>query len=141
MVSVSLTPDPIKSNRYLIHGLHHLVDDPVRMRMAIRSHVWRPPTDVYETEDAVIIRVEIAGMDETGFSIVLDEQYLLIRGMRVEQQERRAYHQMEIRYGEFGTEIELPYPVVAANIEAVYSNGFLRIVLPKARPQRINIEE
>jgi HSP20 family molecular chaperone IbpA len=48
---------------------------------------------------------------------------------------------MEIRFGEFATEVELPYPISVTEIEAVYSNGFLQIRLPKARPVRISVEE
>jgi HSP20 family protein len=111
------------------------------MRLTIRSHMWRPPTDVYETEQALIVRLEIAGMSEADFSIVLDGRYLMIRGVRSESPERRAYHQMEIPFGEFGVDLDLPFNVVMSAVEAVYSNGFLRIILPKTGPQKIQIEE
>ena len=97
----------------------------------MRSPAWRPPTDVYETEDAVIVRVEIAGMHETDFSIVLDGRYLSIRGVRQDIPERRAYHQMEILFGEFSVDVEMPVAVDAENVQAIYQNGFLKIMLPK----------
>jgi HSP20 family protein len=80
-------------------------------------------------------------MLENDFSIILDGRYLSVRGMRSDILERRAYHQMEIRFGEFVSEVELPYQILASEIEAVYSNGFLQIRLPKARPVRISVEE
>jgi len=40
------------------------VELPVRVRVAFRTHVWRPPTDVYETEVSIVVRIEIAGMQE-----------------------------------------------------------------------------
>jgi len=80
-------------------------------------------------------------MRDADFSIILDGRYLSIRGVRPDVSERRAFHQMEIRFGEFSSEVELPAPVMIKDIQAVYSNGFLRILLPKARPQRINVEE
>ena len=116
-------------------------DIPVRVRVAFRTHVWRPPTDVYETDDNLVIRIEVAGMREDDFSIVLDGRDLTVHGVRGETPERRAYYQMEIPFGEFGVEIELPRPVTASQIEAFYANGFLRIVLPKARPKKIAIDE
>ena len=76
----------------------------------MRPHVWRPPTDVYETEDAIVVRVEIAGMREADFTVALVERSLLIRGVRQDLTERRAYYQMEIPFGEFSTEVELPRP-------------------------------
>ncbi|NIP41518.1 MAG: Hsp20 family protein, partial [Aliifodinibius sp.] len=66
-----------------------------------RQYVWRPPTDVYENEENVYIRVEISGMKNGDFSVTLDDRVLTIRGVRTEKAEQRAYHQMEIRFGEF----------------------------------------
>lgn len=140
MVTLKLTPDPMKTVHYVLHNLQHL-EDTSRFRTATRSHIWRPPTDVYETEDTLVVRLEIAGMVETDFTIVIDERFLMIRGVRAEVPERRAYHQMEIRFGEFGADIELPYDVAINEITAVYTNGFLRVTLPKARPRRIEIDD
>lgn len=115
--------------------------DPLKWRLIARSHIWQPPTDVYETEEAIIVRIEVAGMQDDDFSIELDGRYLMIRGIRSDVNERRAYHQMEIRFGEFSVEIELPAPVVASQVEAVYRNGFLIVTLPKVRPYQIRIED
>lgn len=141
MVALKLSPDPNKSSIFVLHEFQNINEDSIRSRQSFRSHFWRPPTDVYETESALVVRVEIAGMNEAEFSIVLDGQTLLIRGVRAEPAERRAYHQMEIRFGEFATEIDLPYPVIVDQIEGSYSMGFLRIVLPKVPPKKIRIEE
>ena len=140
MVALKMTPDPMKTVHYVLHNLQHL-EDTSRFRLATRAHVWQPPTDVFETEDALVVRVEIAGMVETDFTIIIDERFLMIRGVRSEVAERRAYHQMEIRFGEFGADIELPFTVVVDEISAVYSNGFLRVVMPKARPLRIEVDD
>lgn len=140
MVSLELTPDPMNTVHFVLHNLQQM-EESSRYRLASRSHVWRPPTDVFETDDVLVVRVEIAGMVETDFTIMVDERFLMIRGVRAEAAERRAYHQMEIRFGEFGVDIELPYPVAVNEISAVYSNGFLRVMLPKARPHRIEIED
>ena len=104
------------------------------------SHVWRPPTDVFETENSIIIRVEISGMRDADFSISLDGQSLTIYGVRPDTPERRAYHQMEIRFGEFKTEVELQQAVDTQFVEAEYHDGFLRLVLPKTQPQKNEIE-
>jgi HSP20 family protein len=110
-------------------------------RFQHRQGVWKPLTDVYENEEAIVVRVEIGGMREEDFSIFLEERHLLIQGNRSDTLERRAYYQMEIPYGEFSTEIELPLPVTAEGVTAVYRDGFLRIVLPKARSHLIHIKE
>ncbi len=106
-----------------------------------QTHKWRPPTDVYETDEAILIKVEIAGMRESDFSIILNDRTILIQGTRQDQEIKRAYHQMEIRNGEFSTEVELHWPVDSEAAEADYRNGFLRILLPKAKPFQIKIDE
>jgi HSP20 family protein len=106
-----------------------------------RSRVWRPPTDVYETDDEFVVQVEIAGVRQEDFSISLYERRLTISGVRHNPgPDRRAYHQMEVQLGEFRTEVELPGPVVEAQIEAEYGAGFLHVILPKLRPQRLSVE-
>jgi HSP20 family protein len=105
------------------------------------SHGWRPPTDVLETESAYVVVVEIAGMRGSDFKVTFEGHILSIRGARHDSNARKAYHQMEIDYGEFLTEVHVHAPVVADNIDASYSDGFLRIQLPKASPKKIDIED
>lgn len=104
-----------------------------------RSHVWRPPTDIYETEEAFMVLVEVAGMREAEFFVTLDRQMLSIRGVRADREGPKAYHQMEVAYGEFVTEVLIPVPVEGPQIEASYADGFLRVRLPKARPKQIAV--
>jgi HSP20 family protein len=96
--------------------------------------------DVYETEDSLVVRVEVAGMREEAFTVDLDGRSLAIRGSRSDTPERRAYHQMEIHFGEFLIEMELPSDVEPENVEAFYQDGFLRVVLPKVKPRQIHID-
>jgi HSP20 family protein len=112
-----------------------------RWRFSTRSHGWRPPTDLFESDNLLVVRVEVAGMREGDFSVALEDRFLLVRGFRPDIAEHRAYHQMEIPFGEFVTAVELPYPVVAEAIEAVYRDGFLRIVLPIAQPTQVKVED
>jgi HSP20 family protein len=112
-----------------------------RWRNSVRSHIWRPPTDVFETEQAVIVRVEIAGMREDDFSISLSGDQLTVRGNRPDIQERRAYQQMEIFFGEFNVEVNLPAPILADNVVAEYQDGFLRLMFPKDKPKKIQVSE
>jgi len=101
---------------------------------------WSPPTDVYETEDEYVVRVEVAGMREADFEVMLEDGHLLINGIRQDVPERRAYHQMEIRYGKFFAAISIPGPVNLEKSEAEYKNGFLTVVLPKIKSTNVKIE-
>jgi HSP20 family protein len=110
-------------------------------RLQPHTRAWRPPTDILEKEDAYLVVVEVAGMRGSEFSVTCDGQVLAVRGVRPEGEQVKAYHQMEITYGEFVTELELPAPVNTEAIKATYADGFLRIVLPKARSTSIPIED
>jgi HSP20 family protein len=110
-------------------------------RNQIRSHNWRPPTDVYETEDAVCVRIEIAGMKDEDFAISVSNRSLLIRGIRLDIQEKRAYHQMEIFFGEFAIEVELPCNIITDQATAEYQSGLLKLILPKEKPHKIDIKD
>ncbi len=108
-------------------------------QMTIRAYGWRPPTDVYETAEAYVVRSEVAGMRAEDFSITLQGRLLRISGVRHDPVEARAFYQMEIPFGEFVVEIELPGAVDAGRAEAAYRNGFLLISLPKVAPTTIDM--
>lgn len=141
MVEVIFKPDSHRPHLFIIESINNSGLESLPWRLTVKSHMWRPATDVYELDDSVIVRVEIAGMRETDFSIMLNDRNLMVRGSRPDISEKRAYHQMEIRFGEFISEVELPCLVNTEKIEAIYQVGFLRIVLPKAKPHQIQIEE
>jgi HSP20 family protein len=106
----------------------------------VRSNVWSPPTDVYETEKAYVVRLEIAGMREDDFEVTIENNTLLISGTRPDFTERRAYQQMEIRFGKFSNAVSLPGPVNIEQAHADYKDGFLTVVIPKATPNQIKVE-
>jgi len=97
------------------------------------THVWRPPTDVYETEQSIRVQVEVAGMEHSDFSVMLEGRVLKISGNRKDHLERRVYHQMEIHTGEFLTEVDLPVNVAPDFVRAHYQDGFLLVDLRKLR--------
>jgi HSP20 family protein len=110
-------------------------------RWTSRTQYWQPPTDVFETDVAIVVQMEIAGMQNAEFTISIDKRLLTISGIRPGVAEHGAYYQMEISSGEFLSMIELPSAVVYDKVEAVYQDGFLRIILPKALPSRVDVRK
>jgi HSP20 family protein len=106
----------------------------------VRASVWAPPTDIYETEENFVVRIEMAGMRDEDFEVAVENNMLMISGNRPDLNERRAYHQMEIRFGKFEVAIEIPVPVEIDRATAEYKDGFLRMQLPKANPKTIKVE-
>lgn len=93
-----------------------------------------PPTDIYETAEAVIVRVEIAGMTAEAIDLTLDEGAgrLTISGSRPDPaaDTPRRYFNVEIECGDFIRVVQLPRPVVVDEVEASYDRGFLTVRLP-----------
>jgi len=106
----------------------------------VHSNVWRPLTDVYETDDNVIVRMEIAGLRDENLEVTVQANVLKVSGLRSDISERRAYHQMEIPFGRFEISIDLPLPVDMENAVAEYKNGFLIVILPKSTPRQNEVK-
>lgn len=101
--------------------------------IAIQSYQgWRPPTDVYETEELALVRVEIAGAHEEAFEVSFSDRVLTVAGHRDDPADKLAYQQMEISYGEFRTDVYIPWQVFEDDIQATYEDGILIVRLPKA---------
>jgi HSP20 family protein len=100
-----------------------------------------PPTDVVELDDRLVVMVEIAGMRAGDFNITLQRRRLIVSGVRERPvaQDNPAYHQLEIGYGEFRLEFDIPWPVDGDAISASYHDGFLQIDLPRKAAMQVHI--
>jgi HSP20 family protein len=141
MIIINLKPMTSRSSNALPETSAYYFSGLASWRLTNHPHVWRPPTDVYETEDKYVVIVEIAGMNEEDFSVTLDQNILTINGLRPDTLERKSFQQMEIYFGEFVTEVEFPSPVDANRCIAEYEQGFLWVSLPKSTPKSIFIHE
>ncbi len=97
------------------------------------NRVWRPPTDVLESNDQIVIRTEIAGIDKQKVAIRLKDNVLMIRGTRQKELEHEdcVYRNMELTYGRFERNILLPDTADPQRISATYKDGFLEIIVQK----------
>lgn len=96
--------------------------------------IWRPAMDIHETPSAVLVKIELAGMDEESIEITLYPNAIVVTGQRVDDSdcdEETYYHEAQIRYGPFRADAYLSTPIQAEMASAVYQNGFLRITLPR----------
>jgi HSP20 family protein len=105
---------------------------------APRGGLWQPPTDVYETDTEVVVRIEAPGLDVSDIRIVLQSNALLVRAVRRDPSldEKRTYHQLEIRYGLFERVVQLPRNIRHEEAEATYTSGFLVVTVPKCPEAR-----
>ncbi len=106
---------------------------------------WVPNTDVYVTDGAIIIKVELAGMQRENLELTIDGPRLRISGQRPDgcRPPQCKFLVMEINYGAFESVIELPEGYDLTRAKAAYQNGFLRIDVPvgSQTPKSITITE
>jgi len=106
-----------------------------------QRRVWRPPTDVYETDENVVVKVELAGMVVEDFDISFADRRLTIAGARADPEGKRIYQNMEIRYGPFRTEVLVGWALDQSAITANYEGGFLYVLLPKeTKEHRVRVQ-
>lgn len=129
----------MEGGRRTSHPLAELVGEfPDRLR----GDRWQPSIDVFETEKAVVVRVELAGVKNSDVRVTVDGDWLRIRGERRPPagQDVQRLHQMEIAFGPFERSVRIGIPFDRSQVAASLDEGFLNVVLPKTQPSRRRIQ-
>lgn len=105
---------------------------------------WTPALDVFETDEAITVRVELGGMKKEDFDISLEDDTLAISGCREWPNEDRRVESFrsELFRGTFHREVVMPCPVKTDAVKAAYTDGILVIEVPKAeeaKPRKIAV--
>jgi HSP20 family protein len=105
---------------------------------------WAPPVDIYETRDAVVVKVEVPGVTRERIAVEVKDDVLSISGERPFERDvaRENYHRVERPYGRFKRSFILGIPVQVDGVKAACREGVLEVTLPKveeARPRKIEI--
>src|SRR5919108_1253381 len=108
------------------------------------SGAWSPAVDIYETDEALVMKAELPGFGKDDISIEMKENTLVIKGERKREDEVKEgnYHHMERAYGAFQRSFLLPTTVDQEKVRASYKDGVLELRLPKveaAKPKRVAI--
>ena len=110
-----------------------------------RHAPWMPAMDVYETEDKVVVSVELPGMTAEDVEVSVEDSTLTVSGKREFSSEvkEESYHRIERHYGTFSRTFSLPPTVDTAKVAAEYKNGVLTVRLPmreEAKPRQVKVE-
>ena len=105
--------------------------------------VFRPETDIYETEEQVVIVADMPGVAPDSVDITLERRVLTIRG-HVDAKPPEGYRQIYTEYGvgDFERVFTLSETIDQEKIQASQKDGVLTLVLPKAealKPKRIDV--
>lgn len=108
--------------------------------------IWAPPVDIYETDEAFVLKAELPGFTKEDVDIKIQGNQLILRGERKRETEAKEeqYHRIERAYGRFKRAFWLPTTVDSEKIQATFKNGVLELRLPKseaATPKQIPITE
>ena len=107
--------------------------------MNVYEGAWRPSIDILETDEWILVIVDLAGVRREDIAIEMEGEKLRIAGRRMDPSEAHApgvrkCHQVEIDYGPFERLLLISMPIDSSKIEARYDDGFLKITLPKREP-------
>jgi HSP20 family protein len=108
----------------------------------LRGDRWQPDVDVFETEDEVIVRVELAGVHSRDLRVGIDGSELCVSGQRAagEASGVRRLHQMEIASGPFERRLSIPVGFDRERVTAHLADGILTIQLPKRGRRSVAVE-
>jgi len=94
---------------------------------------WAPSVDIYENKDQIVLEAELPGMKQEDFDLTIENNVITLRGERrfEKTDESDNYHRVERSYGSFTRSFTLPPTVSSEGAQAEYTNGVLRVTLPK----------
>ena len=109
------------------------------------STVWAPRTDVEETKESYILRMDVPRIKKEDLPLSLEKEILTIRGERKDEIETDAENRnhVERHYGEFKRSFTLPQRAGQENISADYKDGVLTVSIPKTeeeKPRQITVK-
>lgn len=102
--------------------------------MISHSGSWPPATDVYESENEIIVYIDVSGVDPEKLTVTAELMRLVVSGERkFPVVDMCCIHQLEIEYGRFERSVTLPVPIDVPATTSVCKNGFLTIKMPKKK--------
>jgi HSP20 family protein len=125
------------SYRYTEVVTHHtvrLLGDPwgLLSRTTVARPEWKPPADLYETDQTYVVKVELAGVSEDDLDVSVYTDAIVVEGIRpIGVTGEVRYHTAEIRYGPFRLEVAFPTPINRERVSARCESGFLLLTVGK----------
>src|SRR5271157_468682 len=118
---------------------------PMSGETEVSTRSWAPPVDIYETEDAIVLKAELPGIDPKDVEVRVEDNTLYLKGERNYEKEvnEQNYHRIERPYGSFARSFSLPNSIDAEKVKAEYKDGLLTLTMPKreeAKPKTIKID-
>ena len=103
-----------------------------------------PPVNLFQDGDNTVLMAEVPGVKKDEIQIEIKDNLITIAGERkTDYPEKASVHRVERKGYKFSRTIKLPARVNVDKIKADYSNGVLKVILPRAesdKPKLISIK-
>ena len=98
---------------------------------------WAPQVDLYETENELVVKAELPGVDKGDIDVNVEGAFLSIRAERKadEEVQEERYYRRERLYGSFERGIQLPSEIDEESVSAKYEDGILEVRASKKGPE------
>ncbi|TFI52336.1 Hsp20/alpha crystallin family protein [Mastigocladus laminosus UU774] len=113
--------------------MDRIFDDMLRVKIQPEM-TWKPAFELQNTNDNLILRVQIPGVEAKDLNIQVTKEAVAITGEN--RYENNGQIRSEFRYGKFQRVIPLPVAIQNDQVEAQYKNGILTLTLPKVTEAR-----
>ena len=106
---------------------------------------WNPSVDVIETDDEIVVKAEIPGVNRDDIDLTVENDRMTISGEKRQEREEKGdnHFLMERSYGSFRRMFVLPPRANTENVTASYKDGILTVTIPKAeatKGKKVDIE-
>ncbi len=137
--------EPMREMITLREAMDRLFDDAFTRPLSISGVSASPAIDMYQTDDNVVVKAALPGLNPEDVDITVTGETLTLRGEFKQETEQKDinYHVREQRSGSFQRAIMLPTDVQANKAKADFDNGILTITMPIAeevKPKSITIK-
>lgn len=131
--------DPLVNFRAFEDAFSRLLTEPQSNRP------WSPAVDIYETENELVLKADLPGIEPNEVDVRVENQTLTVSGERKfeAKDSGKGFHRIERSYGSFTRSFNVPNTFDTGNVAASFKNGILTVSLPKkeaAKPRQIKIE-
>jgi len=100
---------------------------------------WSPPVALYETDDNLVLHVELPGMSLGEVELFANPRSVIVRGTRRPPETGLSAERLEIRTGRFERDVQLPCRIDVEGVRASMKDGVLCIEMPKAAGGAVGI--
>ena len=141
--------DPFRDVETLQNRINRMFEDSFGRTQAPDDEMnlcaWRPPVDIYETENGIVLAAELPGVVKEDISVEVKDNILTLKGERTANPniKGKKFYRHERCYGTFQRSFTLQHDIQPNLIKATFKDGVLEIEIPKPdeeQPKQITVK-